>query len=152
MTYVHHVPSPFHPRHTPHSLLCPQLTLRLFPLLGMYWLAHLIFINILFTVWDKKELRQCIYYGLWSLNARACVLSHFSCVWLCATLWIVACQAPLTLEFFRQEPTGAGCHFLLQEIFPTQGLNLHLLCLLHWLVGSLPLVPPGKPRVQMTWI
>ena len=30
-------------------------------------------------------------------------------------------------------------------IFPTQGLNPHLLCLLHWQVGSLPLVPPGKP-------
>ena len=24
-----------------------------------------------------------------------------------------------------------GCHFLLQGIFPTQGLNLCLLCLLH---------------------
>ena len=38
-----------------------------------------------------------------------------------------------------------GCHFLLQEIFPTQGLNLQLLHFLHWQVGSLPLVPPGKP-------
>ena len=28
--------------------------------------------------------------------------------------------------------TGVGCHALLQGIFPTQGLNLHLLCLLHW--------------------
>ena len=27
--------------------------------------------------------------------------------------------------------TGMGCHFLLQRIFPTQGSNLHLLCLLH---------------------
>ena len=34
---------------------------------------------------------------------------------------------------------------LLQGILPTQGLNLRLLCLLHWQVGSLPLVPPGKP-------
>ena len=33
---------------------------------------------------------------------------------------------------------------LLQEIFLTQGLNPHLLCLLFWQVGSLPLVPPGK--------
>ena len=29
-----------------------------------------------------------------------------------------------------------GCHVLLQGIFPTQGLNLHLL---HWQAGSLPL-------------
>ena len=41
--------------------------------------------------------------------------------------------------------TGVGCHALLQGIFPIQGSNLCLLCLLHWQVGSLPLVPPGKP-------
>ena len=34
--------------------------------------------------------------------------------------------------------------FLLQEIFPDQGLNHHLLCLLHWQVGSLLLVPPNR--------
>ena len=28
--------------------------------------------------------------------------------------------------------TGGGCHALLQGIFLTQGLNLCLLCLLHW--------------------
>ena len=32
--------------------------------------------------------------------------------------------------------TGVGCHFLLQGIFPTQGLNLGLLHLLHWQVDS----------------
>ena len=41
--------------------------------------------------------------------------------------------------------TGMGCHSLLQGIFLTQRLNLHLLYLLHWQVGSLPLAPPGKP-------
>ena len=40
---------------------------------------------------------------------------------------------------------GLCCHFLLQGIFPTQGLNSGLLCLLHWQVGSLALAPPGKP-------
>ena len=40
--------------------------------------------------------------------------------------------------------TGVGCHALLQGIFPTQRLNLCLLCLLHWQVGSLPLASPGK--------
>ena len=40
---------------------------------------------------------------------------------------------------------GVGCHFLLHKIFPTQGLNPHLLCLLHWQASSLPLVPPAKP-------
>ena len=31
-----------------------------------------------------------------------CVLSHISCVWLFASPWTIACQAPLPLEFFRQ--------------------------------------------------
>ena len=33
--------------------------------------------------------------------------------------WTVACQAPLSMGFSRQE----YCHALLQGIFPTQGLN-----------------------------
>ena len=45
--------------------------------------------------------------------------------------------------------TGVGCLFLLQGIFPTQGSNLHLLCLPHWRVGSLPLASPGKPMTMM---
>ena len=42
-----------------------------------------------------------------------------------------------------------GCHAHLQGIFLTQGLNLRLLCLLHWHVGSLLLAPPGKPNFLM---
>ena len=38
--------------------------------------------------------------------------------------------------------TGVGCHFLLQGIFLTLGLNP---CLLHWSVGSLPLNHLVKP-------
>ena len=45
--------------------------------------------------------------------------------------------------------TGVGCHFLLWGIFPTQGLNPCLLRLLHWQVGSSPLVPPGKPLLLL---
>ena len=40
---------------------------------------------------------------------------------------------------------GVGCYFLLQGIFPTQDSDQSLLCLLHWLVHSLPLAPPGSP-------
>ena len=43
-----------------------------------------------------------------------------------------------------------GCHALLQQIFPTQGLNPSLLRLLHWQACSLLLAPPGKPYV--TWL
>ena len=47
----------------------------------------------------------------------------------CPTLmtpWTVACPWALL-----GENIGVGCHFLLQVIFPTQGSNLSLLCLLH---------------------
>ena len=109
-------------------------------------------------------------------------------------LWIVVCQASLSMGFSRQEywsgvplpspfihrtptkikpcyvlsrvllcdpmvtppgssihgdspgkNTGVGCHFLLQGTFLTQGLNPHLLLLLCWQAGSLPLTPPMPP-------
>ena len=44
---------------------------------------------------------------------------------------------------FPGKNTGVGCPFLLQGIFPTQGLNPCLLHRLHWQVESLPLAPPG---------
>ena len=45
--------------------------------------------------------------------------------------------------------TGVGFHVLLQGIFPTQGSNPRLLCLMHWQAGSLPLVPPEKPKKKI---
>ena len=74
------------------------------------------------------------------------MLSRFSHVLLFAALWTVAHQVPQPWDSAGKN-TGVGCHALLQGIFPTQGLNSHLLGLLHWQVGSLPLVPPGKPSV-----
>ena len=40
--------------------------------------------------------------------------------------WTAAHQAPLSMGFSRQKNTEVGCHALLQQIFPTQGLNLSL--------------------------
>ena len=40
---------------------------------------------------------------------------------------------------FPGKNTGVSCHFFLQGIFPIQGSNLHLQCLLHFQVDSLPL-------------
>ena len=50
---------------------------------------------------------------------------------------------------FPGKNTEVGCHFLLQGIFPTQGLNLHLLNLLHWKVDSLPLSHLGRPYYRV---
>ena len=73
------------------------------------------------------------------------MLSHFSHVRLFVTLWTVAYQSPLSVMILQARLLS--CHALLQGIFPTQGSNPHLLCLLHWQAGSLPLVPPGKLHV-----
>ena len=46
---------------------------------------------------------------------------------------------------FQARNIGVGYHFLLQGIFPTQGSNPRLLCLLHWQAYSLPLHHLGSP-------
>ena len=62
-------------------------------------------------------------------SMRACMLSRFSRVQLFAIRLTVARQAPLSMGFSRQECWSVlSC--LLHGIFPTQGLNLSLLCLL----------------------
>ena len=89
------------------------------------------------------------------------------CVCVCAKLlqsWPTWCNP------MDHSPPGCSVHGILQEkvlewiampfsrgsswprdrtrisyIFPTQGSNLHLLHLLNWQVGPLPLAPPGKP-------
>ena len=73
------------------------------------------------------------------------ILSCLRRVRLFATLWSVAHQGPLSMDF-PEKNTGVDCRFLLQGIFSTQGWNPHLLCLLHWQAGSLPLVPPAVPK------
>ena len=58
-----------------------------------------------------------------------------------ATLRTVTHQAPLSMEFSKQE-YWTGCHFLLQGTFPTQGSHPRLL---HRQAGSLPLSRQGRP-------
>ena len=84
---------------------------------------------------------------LHSIKPIACV--HAKQLQLCPIL----CKKQRSLEPTRLlcpwdspgKNTGMGCHAPLQGIFLTQGLNLLLLWLLHWRVGSLPLAPPEKP-------
>ena len=59
---------------------------------------------------------SCSHYGMvptlesWLMRAQtgvsASVLSRFICVRFFAALWIVACQAPLSVRFSRQEYQG----------------------------------------------
>ena len=74
-----------------------------------------------------------------SLNASAKSLQ--SCPTLCNAM---NCCPPDSSWESPGKNTGVGCHFLLQGMFPTQGWNLGVLCLLHRQAGSSPLAPPGK--------
>ena len=56
---------------------------------------------------------------------RVCMLSRLSSVQLPGTLWTVAHQAPLSMEFSSKN-TGVGCRALLQGTFLTQGSNARL--------------------------
>ena len=121
-----------------HAPLHPSLSLS-----PLKWMKTWLHRRSLRCVWDQ------ISY------VYACVLSCFSCVWLFATLCTVARQAPLSMGFSRQEYwNGLPCPP--QGISPTQGLNLCLSCLLHWQVGSSPLVPPKHilqrfPKQKKYW-
>ena len=70
---------------------------------------------------------------------------------LCATLWTVAPPGLLCPWDSPGNNTRVGCHALVQGIFPTQGSNPRLLCLLHWQAGSLPLAGTWKlPKCPST--
>ena len=71
-----------------------------------------------------------------------------SCVQLFVTAWtIIYHQDPLPMDFSGKN-SGISCHFSLQGIFPTQGLNFHFL---HWQVDTLPLCHLGSPQTY-SWI
>ena len=73
-----------------------------------------------------------------------CVCELLSCVWLFATPWTVAHQAPLSMGFSRQEywrglpvpPPGALPHPGIEPKPPTLQ------------AASLPSEPPGKPYIE----
>ena len=105
------------------------------------------------TTWPPLKAGSCnSRWKCYDLN-YVCVLSHFNHVRLFATPWTVAHQAPLSVGFSRQEYwSGLPCIPPSPGDLPTQGSNLHLLCLLHWQVGSLPLGPPRKSSVQQSTV
>ena len=83
-------------------------------------------------------------------TSPGCVLSQFSRVQLFVTLWTMAHQTPLSIGFSKQEYWN-GLR-ILQGVFPTQGWNPPLSCLLCWQAGSFPLVPLGKPPITRIYL
>ena len=97
----------------------------------------------LFTDWATRE---ALYVSC------ACMLSCFSCVWLFATLWTIACQAALAMGRSRQEywswlPCPPPGDLPNPGIKPTSPASPALQ------VGSLLLShqgkPPGKPICKL---
>ena len=85
---------------------------------------------------------------LFTLNlSSACVRSLFGHVWLCATLWTVARQAPLSMKFSRQE-YWSGLPVFLQEPFPTQRRNPQSPVSPALQASSSPLAPPSSPNLH----
>ena len=72
-----------------------------------------------------------------------CVLHR---VRLSVTLWTVACQAPLSMGFSRQEYWN-GLPFSFPGDLPNLGTEPTSLSLLHWQADSLPLSHLGNPKV-----
>ena len=71
-----------------------------------------------------------------------CVLSCFSYAYSLQPYGLCPAQFFCPWDSPGKNP-AVDCHFLLQWICPTQGLNLHLSRLLHLQAGSLPLASPG---------
>ena len=75
--------------------------------------------------------------------AWVCAKSLQSCPTLCDP---INCSLPgsSVRRILQARILELSFHALLQGIFPTQGSNPRILCLLHWQVGSLSLVPTGR--------
>ena len=106
--------------------------------------------------WDQPWTRPCSptpglqhQQHLSAALRRLGFVGHRSCVsCLVAKLWPTLLQ-PHGLLCLGDSPGGnivVGCHFLLQQIFSTQGSNLLSPVSLALLMDSLPTEPPGKPH------
>ena len=79
----------------------------------------------------------------WFTSLRFLVVWALSRIRLFVTLQTVIPQDPLVGSWDSPgKNIGVVCHFLLQGIFPTQGLNP---CLFHWQADSLALSQDGSP-------
>ena len=84
----------------------------------MYIYTHIHTVHFLYLLITDSDGRSCVSDSLWCYGLQP---ARLLCQW-----------------DFPGKNTGVGCHFILQGVFPTQGSNPHLLCLLHWQVASLP--------------
>ena len=89
----------------------------------------ILYFNLHYHLCCAKSLQSCLTL----CNPVDCSLPHF---FVCGILQARILEWVATLSS--------------RGIFPTQGLNPCLLSLLHWQVGSLPLLPSGRLNI-ITW-
>ena len=68
----------------------------------------------------------CVFYYNYTHNYTKILFIIHICVYTHTSY--IKCKSTIK----KKNSTGVGCHFLLQGIFPTQGLNPHLWRPLHW--------------------
>lgn len=97
--------------------------------------------------WVPRELLQPMYLTLLSSTGNS------KCTYACSV--VPNSYGPHELGpsrllswDFPVKNTGSCYHLLFLGIFLSQGLNLHLLGVLHWLVVT---ALPGKPEIQNIW-
>ena len=74
-------------------------------------------------VWSYRWWRFLLLISYVLDNVGPCVLSYFSGVWLFAILWTVACRAPLSMGFSRQD-YWSGLPFPPLGDLPDPGIKL----------------------------
>ena len=101
------------------------------------------------TILVESIISGCItyYYNLSSFKQQAYTyVQSLICVWLFATLWSVAHQAPLSMGVFVGRNTEVGCHFFLHDIFLT-GDQTQISCISCTAGRFITAEPLGKPSV-----
>ena len=100
-------------------------------------------LKYIYNLKKNKNKKKCSWNAQNGKKHSYKILMRVQSCQLFMTLWTVALQFPLSMEFSRQE-YGVGCHFLLQDVFPTQGSNFHLYvsCTGRWIL--LPLCHLGS--------
>ena len=101
-----------------------------------FWISN-------FKPYEFLNWNLCSRKSLMKMISKPESLSLSVLVWLCATPWTITHQAPLSMEFSRQEilqwvaMPSSRWSSLLRDLTPVSQLLL-------WQAGSLSLVPPGK--------
>ena len=84
-----------------------ELILRNYVTAWIYCTAQGYIQYLVITCYEKDSAKEYICMNVYVF---VCVLSLFTHVWLCATLWTIVPQAPLSMGFSRQEySSGLPC-------------------------------------------